>query len=359
MSGVLQFLLTHKEQFSIATGAVGVLKTTYDVIQSRSRPSTIDKLLQRIQGLKAAVEVIRGDPAGAGPNADQTVRKLESQLAAALLKLATLSEGSPGTTPVVPPVAITSQVATEMPAAFGSPRVGFFRRVFLLYRPPSVIAWVPHIICWALELLVPFALFGASIPDKGDQTVSWHVFVQNLRDADLLYALVFFLGVFLLARSWAVRERKLHQPKRPLTATTPKHFPLVTILAILYGLVGFGLLVGTLYGDRGFGRLGAFGLIVVGCGLTVYVWGRLRDGKSFLTKTKAILLFLPTILLVLVAVFDIDGIIVKDFAHDILGYWRSWVDQPAVPALLFSFVALPLYAGIRCLRSVRSLQNLP
>jgi hypothetical protein len=93
------------------------------------------------------------------------------------------------------------------------------------------------------------------------------------------------------------------------------------------------------------------GVILSGCGPTLFSWGKFRDRKVALTIREAVLLLLPPALLTLVTIFDIDGIVIGGFRHDILGYWRSSIDEPLVPLVLVPFAALPMYAGIRCLRS--------
>jgi hypothetical protein len=455
---IIRFLLNHKEVFGVAASAVGVVKTAYDILQSRSRASTRDKLLLRIQGLEAARQAMSREDAAASQHSVDTAEAVRSQLSEALAQLAKISQGAgeksvaegglrliqrvfllyrPATTrawlphsicwllsllfpfyllgislsngvngnpswatlaqnlknpdtyygllfflgifllarswgvwerntyqqkqiPIavqaeaLPQLAKVPMEAKEGPIAERG--LGLFQRVFLLYKPATMRAWIPHTICWLLALLISGYLLSSWLPDEDNGNSSWANFVQNWKNPDTYYVLVFLLGIFLLARSWGVWERKTYQRKKGPTSIPSDGFRLTTVAAVLYGLVGVGFLFGEVAFAVGPG-FGVFGAVIAASGLTLYVWGKLADRKVPLTIRKAIFLLLPAVLLALVSIFDIDGIIVQDFRHNILGYWRSWIDEPAVPVFLLPFATLPLYAGVRCIRSALKQQG--
>jgi hypothetical protein len=338
MPDIVQVLLDHKEVLGVATSAVGVVKTAYDMIQSRSRASTRDKWLMRIQALVATRQALNIESAADSHHSTDLGDLVESQLSEALSGFAK-----------------ASQEVREKQAVRGE--LGLFQRAFVLYKPASTRAWVPHMICWLIALFVPFFFLGTSLPDGGDEP-SWAAFVQSWKDPDIYFGFLFFVGVFLLARLWAVSERKINLKKQGTIALPPASFRLATVAALVYGVCGVAFLVGA--GVVGLGdvaagvRFGVFGVIIAGCAVTVEVWGKLRDRKISLTTKGAIFLLLPAILLALVIMFDVDGIVLNEFRHDVFGYWRSWIHEPAGPLLAIPVVALPVYAGFCCLRSARS-----
>src|ERR1700691_890711 len=99
-----------------------------------------------------------------------------------------------------------------------------------------------------------------------------------------------------------------------------------TVAAYLYWIFGLSAAVGGVAvapGDmRGGIKLGVSGIVVAGCGLSLYVWGRLRDQTAPLTRGKALFLLLPTVLFALAVILDPYGIVSKAFGYDILGYWK-------------------------------------
>jgi len=235
-------------------------------------------------------------------------------------------------------------------------RMGLFQRAFLLYKPASARAWVPHIICWLTALLLFLFFLGTWAPNE-DGTSPWATFVQNWKDPDTYFSFLFFLGIFLLVRLWGVSERKRYLRNQGSIAGPQRSFPLATLVALLYAVCGVAFLVGAVVlgrDDATVGiKFGVFGVIVGGCGPTLHVWSNLGNRTGALGTWKAIFLFLPPVLLAISIIFDIGGIVVKEFHHDVFGYWRSWIREPIVPLFLIPIAALPVYAGIRCLRFAR------
>jgi len=332
MPDVVHTLIDHKEVIGIVTGVAGVCRTAYDVIQSRSRAAKRDKLLLRIQGLSAAEKALAS--ADLGDRANDFGLTKESVAAEMLAALAEL--------------AAVSRRVEEKQVADGE--LGLLQRVFLLYKPVGVRAWIAHILCWLSLLGMPFYLIATWFPWEGEGEGSFTTFVLNWKNPEVYFGGLFYLGLFLFARLWGLYERKRTLRKQPGPAPA-------TVAAWLYGAMGVGLVVGAVAArmEDGTGglRLGVFGVIVGCCGLTLGACGRLRDQTFSLTTTKALILLLPPVALALTIVFDIGGIVLKDFGHDLLGYWRAWGSEPILPLLFLPLAVIPVYAGVRCLQRAR------
>ena len=70
-----------------------------------------------------------------------------------------------------------------------------------------------------------------------------------------------------------------------------------------------------------------------------------------MTSLRIALLWLPAFLLAVGIVFNVEGIVLKEYAHDRLGYWRQFGTDPILPLIILPFAALPFYAAIRCMRT--------
>jgi len=266
----------------------------------------------------------------AGPGADNnTLASINAQISAAVTKL-TMAE----------------HVVEEKRPTGES--LGWFRRFFLLYKPATAKAWVSHLVCWfclVVFLIVPFQM-------------DWK------KTLDTYYFFLFYIGIFLLFRQWGASQRRRYllqrgavASKEQVAAGIPKKrtfvvFPMV--LALLYGLFGLGFVIAAFVhattDTRAAVKFGAFGVLTVGCTVTFFVWGRLRSRNVPISKLNGLLLFLSPSILTLIIVFDIEGIVVKEFSNDPLGYWRNWGQQPVVPLIFIPMAALPLYAWFRCLK---------
>jgi hypothetical protein len=196
VSDIVQFLLDHKEALGLATSVVGVFKTAYDMIQSRSRASARDKLLLRVQGLMAVRQAMNSEGATEGQQLADLPNLVKLQLSEALSGFAK-----------------ASKEVTEKQVFRGE--TGLFQRTFLLYKPTGLRVWVPQTLTWLTASCIPFFLLGTSIADEGDGSPSWAAFVQNWeRDPPTYFGLLFLLGVFLLVRSWAISERRRYLQKQ-------------------------------------------------------------------------------------------------------------------------------------------------
>jgi hypothetical protein len=340
MQDVIQYVIDHSKFLGIVTGAVGVMKTASDVIRSRSNASIRDKLLLRIQGLVAVRQAMGSQDASERQQFTDVGNIVNAQISEALSQFSRASQEARG-------------------RQLEEGELGLVQRLFLLYKPPTARAWIAQIICWLVALSFPFFVLGTWFPTEGDGDGSWAVFVQNWSDPDIYFTFLFLLGVFLLARSWGVSEQNRYLRKQGPSTLPRTGFRLPTLVALFYSLCGVAYLVGAVAigsgdsraGSRAGIKIGVAGLIILACGPPIYFWGKLYDRKIPLTIKIAALLLSPTILLALVCVFDIGGIILKEFPFNPIGYWRSWAQEPAVPILSLSFAALPVYAGICCLRS--------
>jgi hypothetical protein len=334
MADVLQYLIDHSKFLGIVTSAVGVLKTASDMIRSRSRASIRDKLLLRIQGLMAARQAMSSEEAQDNQRFADTRNIVDWQISDALSQFASASQEAKG-------------------KQLEEGKLGLIQRILLLYKPPTARAWIPHIFCWLIALSLPLFVLGTWFPAEGEGDGSWAIFVQNWKDPDFYFSFLFLFGLFLLIRSWGVSERNRYLRKNGPSAALGMGFRIQTIVALFYELCGMAFLVtGIVIGPsdaRGGIKIGVIGLIIIGSGVPIYVWGKLRDRKMSLTTKKMIFLMLPAILLALVCVFDIEGIIVKEFSFNPIGYWRSWIQEPAIPLLVLPFAALPMYGAVRSL----------
>jgi hypothetical protein len=288
------------------TGTVSAATKLSEILKRRSLSSKTDMLLTRIQGLVAVQQAL-------GQN-----RNVKAQLDEALEQFATVSHDS-----------------TEQPRE--ATDLGFLQRAFLLYRPPTGLAWIPHTLCWILLPTIPLAISG--------------IWIDNEWDNAATFGVLFFFVLFLLARWWAVSELSRYLKKQGPLAVLPKRLYLSRLASVLYGTLATTYLIGGIVAAHTDLRAGlkliTFGIIVVGCALTLWLWSTLRRDRS-MAVAKRLLLLLPPLVLTMMSLFDIGGIIEKQYRGDFLGYWNSWVTTPAIPLLLIPFVVLPLYAGISC-----------
>jgi hypothetical protein len=335
MSDIVQVLLAHKELIGIVTSAAGVLKTGYDVIQSRSRASTRDKLLIRIQGLVAARQAL-GDERLAGTlGTNSTAALLNSELSKAMSALAQA----------------TQRVREKQETDGG---LGLCQRIFLLYKPVGARAWVASIICWLALLAMPFYVVATWYPWDEEGEGSLTTFVQNWKNPEVYLGGLFYLGVFLLARLWGLSERNRRLRNLDSKGAAGGGFAPAVVAAWLYWALGLIFIIAAVpAGLEDWVRgtwFGLFGALTAACGLTLYTWGKLHDPSVSVKPAKALVQLSPPLLLFFTVIFNIHGVVRKDFSHDLIGYWRNWAREPVIPLFLTPLATLPVYAGLRCLQ---------
>src|SRR5260370_41934787 len=86
-------------------------------------------------------------------------------------------------------------------------------------------------------------------------------------------------------------------------------------------------------------KIGIVGLVVASCGLTLRAWDSLSRRGGPPTMARAMLLASPAFLLMVGFIFNINGIVLKTYAHDLFGYWHQFAREPIIP-----FVILPTSA---------------
>ena len=336
MSGFTQILIDNKEVLGIAMSAVGVIKTAHDVIRSRSRASNREKLLLRIQGLMAVSQAASSGLLVADQQSTEYSALAKSQLADALKEFGSTSEK-------VREYQVLEERLTPLQSAF------------LLYRPIGIRGWISQVLSWLSALALALMLFGTWLPDDGDGPPSWTAFAHSWSDPNAIVGSLLPLGLFLLLRQWALSERRKTLRKRLGIARRHHGSSWETIAAVVYGLCGLASLSGAVVFARSdvvaSVKFAWFGALIVGAGLALFCSGRLRTFKLTLRLKGALGLFAITVILFCAIVFDAGGIVLKEYRHDVLGYWRKWVEEPWIPMLFLSFAVLPLYAGARCVRS--------
>ena len=331
MSDFLGTIASHKEIIgvvgSVITGSVGVAKTLSEVLRGRSRISERDKLLERIQRLLAVQQGMTSVSLDAGLEA------IHSDLASALAEFDTVSQ----------------KVRERQDFS----DLGLFQRAFLLFRPSSVGGWVAHLACWSLELILPLGFFGTWLSEDGDEA-SWTVFVQNWKDPATYIAFSFFIGLFLLARLWAIADRK-RSLRKGTARNNATGFPWRAVFAVVYGIIALTSIVAAVAlmgSDAGAGvRFGIFGINVGACAGILYP---LKTRKSTPGRSRNWLYLLPPAILVLIVIFDVGGIVLKQSANDPLSYWRYWRSEPYLPLFCIPFAALPFYFTFLRLRKPRA-----
>lgn len=331
-------LIDHAEDFakllSVVTGAAGLWRTAADILQRRSRDSRRDKNLILIQGLMAARVALHELPSMKTPESVEFGVILDSQIAGALGK-----------------VALESCEVDVKERAVG--RIGLIQRLLLLYRPPTSRAWIPQLMCWICELVIPMLVFSMFFATDGEGGSVWVVFVRNFKNPSSYFTFLFLMGLFLLFRSWGVWERNRYLRSLGLRALPLRGFRLRSVAAVVYGLLGVTVFIvaATFVRDDLFAvlKMGLVSLVTFGCGLQVYVWGAKDSGTEKVTVKKAVLLSIPVFLAIIVSVFDTGGIVSKAYFFDPIGYWRSWLAEPAIPLYILAFLLLPAYGSISCL----------
>lgn len=146
LSEIIESLKAHKEYLGVATSAIGIAKTAYDVIQARTRSSTRDRLLKRIQGLVAAQRAFSGLDSGGNHELVNIGRDIEWQISETLVDLGQASK------------AVRETRTTDG-------KLGLLQRVFLLYLPKGVKGWISHVICWLSEAMLCLMFLGTWVSD--------------------------------------------------------------------------------------------------------------------------------------------------------------------------------------------------
>ena len=317
---------------SALAGTLGIAKTVSEIL--RSRVSVRDKLLTRIQGLIALRQSITG---GNPPNATVT-EAVEYELTDALRAFAE-----------------TSRDQKERQALRGT--LTLFQRTFLWYRPIETKAWAAHLLFWLVAVFLPLAFFGTWF-SEGSEEPSWEGFVASWKEPGTYFSFFFFLGVLLLARLWALSERKKYVTRPSLSAKSHSRFGLRTIAGILYGALGVALFLyaGSLLPNdlRGAGKMLAVGVVVAGCGLTLQQWDAVQNPESSMNTKKAVLLALPAALLAIIVLFDVEGIVLKDYTGDVLGYWHRFLTEPVIILVIIPLTVLPMIGAIRCFQKAKT-----
>jgi hypothetical protein len=234
-------------------GAVGLIKALAEALEGRALEKQSDKLLLRIQ----ALVVVRKE-LGADEILDSQISHTRAEFGIVLQKL--------------------------KERKLRTARLRFIRSVFLLYKPPSKPAWIPHVLCWLAALAIPIYVF-----------TSW----KGSR-VSLIVGATLHLGIVFAMREWGLEELKPSPrifPKREPLSMFPKRDPLLW-LAVLYWLPGLVLsllsLVAIFHGE-GWEHLLVllFGVSLFGCGRTIINWA--NSGSPYATnparKPISVLLF--------------------------------------------------------------------
>jgi hypothetical protein len=290
-----------------------------------------DKLLTRIQGLTAVHQAITTG----NPPEEAITQAVDHELTDALRLFAE-----------------TSRQQKERQALRGD--LSPFQRIFLWYRPIGGKAWAAHLLFWLTAVTLSLAFFGTWF-SEGSEEPSWQGFVDNWKEPDMYFGFFFLLGVLLLSRLWALSERKSYVMKHGSPAKWHSGFGIRTIAGILYGALGVALFFyggSLLQSDiRGAIKMGAVGIVLAGCGLALRAWDSLGDRESPMTTRKAVLLSVPAAMLAVIVLFDVEGIILKEYSTDVLSYWRRFLSEPVIPLVILPLTALPVIAAIRCLQA--------
>jgi hypothetical protein len=340
MTGILETISQFKEPAGVVASAVAVLtgiaKTGSEFLQSRSQASRNDKLLAKIQGLAMAHQALAGSLQEA-----EAARIIESELSEAMRLFAAGSK-------------------QEKETQAYERGLSLFQRVFVLYRPSGARAWISQIICWIVMCVLVAGTLGAAVSDETNE-FSWKTFRANWADG-LWIALLFYLAIFLLARLWAVSERKKYVRTHGEVAVDKKRSGIGMIVAILYGALGVtAIFTGVAFISSGAAtvlKFGLFGLVLASASYAVWNLQSVRNRGGSLTGKKAGLLLLPAVLLVVIVVFNAWGIVDASSKNNVLNYWRNCLSQPIIPFIIFPLSAIPLFVSLRSWWVVRRSQPL-
>jgi hypothetical protein len=340
MSGITELFTHYKDILGFAgstvAGVLGIGKTVSEIIRGRSRASQNEKLLSRIQSLLAVRQAMAAGSLPVGVS----IAPIDADLAVTLRDFA---QGS----------------AQQKERQELKGDLSLFERVFLLYRPVGVRTWVAQCFFWLLCIFLPLAFMGTWFSEDSEEP-ALAAFKANWKDPGIIFTFLFFFGLLLLSRSWAVSERRKYLEAHGSLPGRMGGFGFGTLAAILYGALGIAAVVGGIFMIRedlhGGLKICILGLVVAGCGLTLRAWDSLSRRSGRRTMAKAMLLASPAFLLMVAFIFNIDGIVLKTYAHDLLGYWHQFASEPIIPFVILPAAALPLYAAFRCVRAARGQQ---
>ena len=336
---VVQLVLQHKELFGIFATSFGVVKNLSSAFQSRSLEFTRDKLLARIQTLTTVNQLVTSDACTRDERFLHLPKDIQSQLSDTLVAYAQNSQ------------------RLKDRQAFRAGK-SFLRRFFLFYRPPTRRAWIPHLVCWFSMFGMPAVVIASIFPDDGGSP-SFREFVDQWKDPVTIASFLFYVGLFLVFRLWAVWELKRKRALQQMPGARDPGIPAGSILAWVYAVIGLMFVIGAIVGaisdpsdKAGTIRIIVFGIITILCALPLSMWGKpggwvhLSDGWK-----KSAAAIIPSFLMSITFLFNIGGVVEADFRGQLLAYWRNWFTDPVALILFISFAALPSLGTFRSLRS--------
>ena len=178
-----------KEMLAAVAAAVGLVGTivsslakAFDSISFSSRRS---RELKRIDDLTALLQKIRAESALSTGTMDNLTAQIEVEINMALQCLE------------------KNRHRAEERTKEHESDLGLVRRAFLLYWPPGIRAWIPHVLAFSLTVFCLFAVLGLGLDNDGNfhWTILWH-------NQEGLIGVVLFLLPLVPLRAWALWERK-------------------------------------------------------------------------------------------------------------------------------------------------------